>query len=158
MLGALEAVSHAEALLLVLGDMDKAGYGVEGLLSDKVPGRRCTYSEHSMAAGPCHVSLAESHRTLLFCEDSGGGATLPSTDHQHFIKLNRISSVVLHSTPPAVWRKSDGARSSPPSTDAAMGARGCWFTLHGPRLCWMRRVARKRASPEGTDVVWSRET
>ena len=86
---------------------------------------------------------------LLFSDSAVPGGLdgisrdLAQANFMHFVDVSRISCAVL---------RTERIQSSPQrQEDALQGMQfsdsGCWFTLHGPRVCWNRRVHVVR--PEG---------
>jgi len=131
---ALDMVTCNDALLLTLQSqkaLAKWGGSVHREAPLEMQTKKATYSEVNIAAGTMHVHVCDNFQTLSLASATRSkdqaAAHLTKADWSNFVNIDRISSVVLHSEPVK------GAGASPQDT-------GVWCTIHGPRVCWGKRI------------------
>jgi len=90
------------------------------------------YSEVNVNLQPLAFTISENFTMLSFSEKDSG-SILQNTSWEHFVNLNQISSVVLH-TERSLEKTAKGERLPP----ACCG--GVWFTINGPRVAWGRAL------------------
>lgn len=88
------------------------------------------YSEVKVTLQPLQFSISENFTMLSFSEKNSG-SILHNAGWEHFVNLNQISSVILH-TERALEKTTKGDRLPPSSCG------GVWFTINGPRVAWGR--------------------
>lgn len=88
------------------------------------------YSEVKVTLQPLQFSISENFTMLSFSEKDSG-SILHNAGWEHFVNLNQISSVILH-TERALEKTNKGDRLPPSSCG------GVWFTINGPRVGWGR--------------------
>lgn len=108
-----------------------------------------TYSEVDVNLQKLAFTISENFTMLSFSEHEGS-SLLHNASWEHFVNLNQISSVVLHSERSlAKGRQGD---------ELPADSGGVWFTIHGPRVAWGRAL-RATMDPEtqklGREVVGS---
>eukprot|EP00929_Paragymnodinium_shiwhaense_P000295 TRINITY_DN100533_c0_g1_i1.p1 TRINITY_DN100533_c0_g1~~TRINITY_DN100533_c0_g1_i1.p1 ORF type:complete len:3625 (-),score=1181.40 TRINITY_DN100533_c0_g1_i1:304-11178(-) len=131
------ALPCEDALLLLLKGEGQDILGqAEGL--QILQGRKSSYSEIQLNTVRASVSVSDSLTMLSFAEqdDKSENANLSKAGWAHFVNLDSISSVVLHSqvTGDVVAEKmkklavADNLKS------------GTWMTLNGPRVSWCKGI------------------
>jgi hypothetical protein len=97
--------------------------------------KKARYSEVQMPVGRMHLSVSESLTMLSFSEMDEGAENehLAKEGWAHYVNLDQISSVVLH-TERMMGKEGNRHELSPNMCS------GAWFTINGPRVCWGRKI------------------
>jgi len=127
------SLKRGEAMQLVL---DSDGLRTLQSSPDIFQSKISTFSEVTMPLHRSHVSISDSLTMLSFTErdDSAEHGHLAEANWAHFVNLDQISSVVLHSERMMKTATGEKTELHPDMVN------GVWFTIHGPRVCWGRRI------------------
>jgi hypothetical protein len=148
-----QSLNSKEALQIML-----KGGGLELLESFGGPeflqSRKSSYSEVNINTGKSSVSVSDSLTMLSFSGmDESEHSNLAKAGWAHFVNLDQISSVILHSqmsgsasthTPedkPGKVQVNESTRS------------GTWFTINGPRVSWCRSLQKYSDTATGQEAT-----
>lgn len=129
---AFNSLTREDALHLVLNDESRM---LLTMRPEIFHSKKTTYSEVIVPVCQLSVNVSESFTMLSFAEldEEAEHSHLAKAGWAHFVNLDQISSVVLHS------ERMMGQGESRNELPVTM-TRGVWFTIHGPRVCWCRQL------------------
>ncbi|CAK0911917.1 unnamed protein product [Prorocentrum cordatum] len=143
---AFKSLKSVEALTLILNkETERQIRGVESQMKGKLK----TYSEEgrrvSMPAGQVSINVSDNFGMLSFVDTDSEmeHSHLNNAGWAHYVNIDEISSVILHS------ERKMALRNKKYELSASM-SKGTWVTINGPRICWCRHV---RMDAEGRKEV-----
>jgi len=127
-----ESLTYKDALQLTL---DTASFLQLVNREDVRNTKKARYSEVQVPVSQLSVSVSESLTMLSFAEmdEAAENMSLAKAGWAHYVSLDQISSVVLHTE--RMMGKEGKRHELSPSMCG-----GAWFTINGPRVCWGRKI------------------
>mmetsp|Transcript_18850 Transcript_18850/g.33157 ORF Transcript_18850/g.33157 Transcript_18850/m.33157 type:complete len:3464 (-) Transcript_18850:114-10505(-) len=120
---------------------------------DSFASKSSSYSEVDVRLSKLGLTISESFTMLSFSEAQENDATvLGKADWGHYVNVNQISSVVLHS------ERTLGKDAEGPLLPVDT-CKGSWFTIYGPRVGWGRhaRTIKHEDGKASTEVYGAKD-